>query len=84
VLILAVLAEVITNLVKTLIPNLDKNYITTAAGLIGIMLSWLTCVGIFSALGIPLKFMTVDYILTGIIISRGANIVHDIAKKLNL
>ncbi len=80
---LAVLSEIITNMVKTIVPNLDKVFITTVAGLIGIILAWLTNVGIFNTLDIPVKYILVDYILTGIIISRGANFVHDIADKLN-
>ncbi|HHT36463.1 MAG: hypothetical protein ACE3NC_09000 [Candidatus Wallacebacter cryptica] len=77
------LSEVITNFVKTLVPNLDKSYITTIAGLIGIILAWLTGVGLFSTLDIPVKYVAVDHILTGVIVSRGANIVHDLASKLN-
>lgn len=80
---LAVLSEIITNMVKTIVPNLDKVFITTVAGLIGIILAWLTNVGIFNTLDIPVKYILVDYVLTGIIISRGANFVHDIADKLN-
>lgn len=81
---LALLTEIITNFVKTLVPDLDKNYITTIAGLFGIVLTWLADVGIFMTLGIPLKFVLIDYILTGIIVSRGANLVHDLAKRLNV
>lgn len=83
VIALALLSEVLTNFVKTLVPNLDKAYITTIAGILGIMLAWLTDVGAFHDLGIPLKYPFLDYFLTGVIISRGANIVHDLAKKLN-
>jgi len=83
VLALAVLSEIITNLIKTLAPNLDKAYIPPIAGIVGIILSWLTSVGLFSTLGIPVKYALVDYLLTGVIVSRGANIVHDLADRLN-
>lgn len=83
VLAIALLVEIITNFIKQLVPNLNKNYITTVAGVIGITLSFLSCVGIFETLGIPLKFDAIDYFLTGIIVSRGANFVHDFSNKLN-
>ena len=83
VLALAVLSEIITNFIKTLAPSLDKSYIPPIAGIVGIILSWLTCVGIFSTLDVPVKYAVVDYILTGVIVSRGANIVHDLADKLS-
>ncbi len=82
-LLLAVLTEIITNMIKTIVPKIDKTHIPTIAGAIGIMLAWLTGVGLFNTLGIPLKIPTIDYLLTGIIVSRGANVVHDLAKKLN-
>jgi len=80
---LALLSEIITNFIKTLVPNLDKAYIPTIAGVVGIILSWLTCVGIFNTLDVPVKYVAVDYILTGIIVSRGANLVHDLADRLS-
>ncbi|NLY10583.1 MAG: hypothetical protein GX020_02675 [Firmicutes bacterium] len=83
VLTIAILVEIITNFVKKLIPSLDKQYITVIAGAIGIFLSWVTQTGIFSSLQIHVALHEIDYILTGIIVSRGANIVHDLAKRLN-
>jgi hypothetical protein len=62
---------------------LDKAYVTTIAGLVGIILATLTGVGIFATLDIPVKYAIIDYLLTGVIISRGANIVHDLASRLN-
>ena len=50
VLALSMLSEIITNFIKTLVPNLEKAYIPTIAGVVGIILSWLTCVGIFNTL----------------------------------
>lgn len=81
---IAFLDEVLTNFIKTLIPSLNRVYVPIVAGLVGIALSWTTNIGIFSALDIPIKSTILDYIITGILISRGANLVHDLAKTLNL
>ena len=80
---IAVLVEITTNCTKTLIPRLNKRYIPTIAGIIGIIVTWTTETGLLTLMEIPVQSMALDYILTGIIVSRGANIVHDIAKKLN-
>ncbi len=84
VIIIAMLVEVTTNFIKIIIPNLEKRYITIVAGLIGVLVSTVTGVGILGTLDIPVNFVPLDYILTGIIVSRGANLVHDFSKRLNL
>ena len=81
---IAFLDEVLTNFIKTLIPSLNRVYVPIVAGIVGIALAWTTNIGIFSALDIPIKCTLLDYIITGILISRGANLVHDLAKTLNL
>lgn len=83
VLAIALLVEITTNFVKKLVPNLDRQHITIVAGCIGIFLAITTRTGILKILEIPVQFPAIDYLLTGIIMSRGANIVHDLAKKLN-
>ncbi len=83
VIIIAILVEITTNFIKTIIPDLEKRYITIVAGGIGILVASLTGISILSTLDIPIAFQPLDYVLTGIIVSRGANIVHDLSKKLN-
>jgi len=81
---IAFLVEVLTNLVKALVPDLEKRYITIVAGVLGILIATITGTGILATLEIPVQFVYVDYFITGILVSRGANIVHDLAKALNL
>lgn len=83
VLTIAILVEVITNFFKYVNPQLEKRLLPILAGLVGVVLAWTTETSILTALEIPVKSITVDYLVTGIIISRGANIVHDVAKKVN-
>ncbi|HHY15370.1 MAG TPA: hypothetical protein GX521_04775 [Firmicutes bacterium] len=84
VLAIAFLTEVLTNTLKTAAPKLDKRYIPLMAGVVGVALAWSTGIGVLSTLRIPVRFLSLDYLVTGVIISRGANIVHDLAKALSL
>lgn len=84
VLAIAFLTEVLTNALKSAAPNLNRCYIPLAAGIVGVALAWSTGIGVLSTLRIPVRFLALDYLVTGIIISRGANIVHDLAKTLSL
>ncbi|MGI6148846.1 MAG: hypothetical protein GX195_08660 [Firmicutes bacterium] len=81
---IAFLVEVLTNMVKSLVPNLDKRHITLVAGVLGVLVAAITRTGVLHALEIPVQFDYVDYFITGVLISRGANIVHDLAKTLNV
>ena len=81
VLAIAFLTEVLTNTLKTAAPKLDKRYIPLMAGVVGVALAWSTGIGVLST---PVRFLSLDYLVTGVIISRGANIVHDLAKALSL
>lgn len=81
---IAFLVEVLTNTIKTALPNLNRQYIPFVAGCLGVALSWGTGVGLLSTLEIPVRHILVDYLITGVVISRGANIVHDLAKTLSL
>lgn len=84
VLAIAFLVEVLTNAVKTAAPNLNSRYVPLLAGVLGVALAWSTGVGILCILRIPVRYLVLDYLVTGIIVSRGANIVHDLAKTLSL
>ena len=81
---IAFLVEVLTNMVKSLVPNLDKRHITLVAGVLGVPVAASTRSGVLRALDISVQFDYVDYFITGVLISRGANIVHDLAKTLNV
>ena len=81
---IAFLVEVLTNAVKSVVPNLKNRHITIVAGVLGILVAFMTRTGVLHALEIPIQFDYVDYLITGVLISRGANIVHDLAKTLNI
>ncbi len=88
-LVTAILSEGIWEILKKLIPGKVKeslkNYINLIGSLaIGILIAFITDVNIFSMLNIDFNWHAVGVILTGILISRGSNYMHDIIKKLNL
>ena len=78
ILILSVLVEAATNGIKALIPALkgDKSRIISVC--LGILLTTTTGIGILENLNIAIKFEIIDQLITGIIISRGSNAIHDI------
>lgn len=61
--------------------KIDVNRIGTV--LVGILLALLTGMDIFKALGMPLYVPLVGNILTGLLLSRGANFMHDIIGSMN-
>lgn len=84
VMAIAFLVEVLTNTIKTAIPKLNRQYIPLIAGCLGVTMAWGTGIGVLTTLEIPVRHVLVDYLVTGIVISRGANMVHDLAKTLSL
>ena len=78
ILVLAVIVEVVTNGVKAAFPILKGNHSRLVAAVIGALLCVTTKIGILSNLEIQVKYQLIDYIITGIVISRGSNAVHDI------
>ncbi|MEW6243913.1 MAG: hypothetical protein AB1497_06595 [Bacillota bacterium] len=82
VIVLAVIVEILTEILKTLLPVIQGNACRYAAALIGIGLALGARVGIFEAFGMPLSSPFLDYLVTGLLISRGSNLVHDIMSRL--
>ena len=78
ILVLAVIVEVVTNGVKAAFPVLKGNRSRLVAAVLGALLCITTKIGILSNLEIQVKYQLIDYIITGIVISRGSNAVHDI------
>jgi len=83
IMVLAVIVEVLTNGVKSIFPFLKGNSSRFIAAAIGILICFYTNIGIFSRLQIVVNYEHIDYIITGIIISRGSNAVHDIISVFN-
>ncbi|AZO95059.1 hypothetical protein GM661_08480 [Iocasia frigidifontis] len=80
--LLAVIVEVVTNAIKGAMPFIkggeNKNGSRIAAAVVGIILCISTHIGILQKFDIGISQPIIDYIITGIIISRGSNAVHDI------
>jgi hypothetical protein len=80
---MAVIVEVVTNGIKSALPFIkavnNKNGSRITAAIVGIVLCITTNLGILNRLRIDISIKLLDYIITGIIISRGANAVHDIS-----
>ncbi|MFW5985862.1 MAG: hypothetical protein ACOCQH_00730 [Halanaerobiales bacterium] len=82
VVFLAVIVEVVTNAIKAVLPFVkggeEKKGSRITATVVGITLCITTNVGILSRVNITINYEILDYVITGIIISRGANTVHDL------
>ncbi len=81
VILLAVIVEVVTNWIKAAFPVLkgeNGNGSRIMAAIVGVLICTSTNIGILTKLNIQVHFLIIDYIITGIIISRGSNAVHDI------
>ncbi|MBN1668026.1 MAG: hypothetical protein JW862_13105 [Anaerolineales bacterium] len=84
------LAALLEAVVQTLKPIWEPEkrsvdfYVTLAVGLvISVGANYLADLDLFAAVGVPLvKAAWVGVILTGILVSRGANVLHDIFKLL--
>ena len=79
--IIAILVEAIVENIKTTYED-GINGTRIIALILAIVICILTQTGIFLLLGIDFTLPIVDYILTGIVVSRGANFVNDIISKI--
>ena len=78
---LALLTEVSVDVVKTLFPAV-RNWRSQAASVVmGISLALLTETGMLTVLGIDIPWFWLDYVLTGLAISRGSNFIHDFLSR---
>ena len=87
ILILAITVEALIQYVKTIIKMLeDKQYKTfatqVAAILIAVFISFAAGVDVYSLVGISFAVSWLGTLLTGIVISRGANYTSDFIKRI--
>ena len=82
VLVIAILAEAVWETLKMAWQGNKFSIDKLGALVIGIIVAVCAQVDLFSMFGVVLAYPIIGYILTGIIISRGANFVHDLLKKL--
>lgn len=81
---LAIIVEFSTEIFKSLLPSVRGQLSRLAAILIGMILCLSTRSGILASFNIHPLYPQIDYLLTGLIISRGSNIIHDLVSKLNI
>ncbi|MCI6277650.1 MAG: hypothetical protein MR639_13070 [Clostridium sp.] len=83
VLILALIAESIWETLKMIWNKGKVSVDRIGAILVGILLSVLTGTDIMELVGVPMFIPYIGTILTGVLISRGSNFVHDIMNNMN-
>lgn len=79
--VIAILVEAIWENIKTIWEG-GININRIGALVLAIVICILAKVDFFSMVGIGLSFPIVAYILTGIVVSRGANFVNDLFGKI--
>ena len=78
----ALLVEAIWETLKLVWKDGKANVNTIGALVVGILTAILAKLDIFSMQGISLSIPVVSYVLTGVLISRGANFIHDLFNKI--
>ena len=78
----ALLVEAIWETLKLVWKDGKANVNTIGALVVGILTAILAKLDIFAMQGISLTIPVISYILTGILISRGANFIHDLFSKI--
>lgn len=79
---IALLVEAIWETLKMTWQEGKVNINTIGALIVGIAVSILAKIDIFAMQGITLSIPLIGWILTGILMSRGANFIHDLFNKL--
>lgn len=79
---IALLVEAIWETLKMVWQEGKININTIGALIVGIAVSILAKIDIFAMQGISLSIPLVGWILTGVLMSRGANFIHDLFNKL--
>ena len=82
--IVAILVEAIWENLKMIWEKGKFSINRIGALLISIIVCVLTNMNLFELVNIPIEIAFVDSILTGIIVSRGANFVNDLFTKINV
>lgn len=79
---IALLVEAIWETLKMVWQDGKANVNTIGALVVGILISILAKLDIFAIQGINLTVPLIGYVLTGILLSRGANFIHDLFNKI--
>ena len=83
IIVLAFLVEAVWSNLRMIWDSNKFNWNNLGALVVSILVAVFTGVDVFPALGISTLIPYVGSILTGILISRGSNVVFDVLKKIN-
>ncbi len=81
---IAVVAESIWETIKMIRNNGQLNWDRIGALIIGLLIAIGTGADLFQLMEIPFRFPYIGTILTGLLISRGANFMHDLFMALKI
>lgn len=81
--IIAVLVEALTEVFKSIFKNgrLDRSSILSIV--VGLILAFTINLDLFVAIGLVPTIPFIGVVATGLLISRGANTVHDVISRIN-
>lgn len=80
--VLAVMTEFLTEMIKDNIPFAHKIPGKWIAAALGIMICFLTDNGLLAIVGGYSRFPYLDYLITGLMISRGSGVIHELIDSL--
>jgi hypothetical protein len=83
ILILSIIGEAIWETLKMFWQEGKISKDRIGALVVCIIIVWSTDLDIMTTLGIPVKVKIIGIVLTGILISRGSNFVHDLFSSVN-
>lgn len=78
VLLVALIGEAVWETIKMIWQQGKVNIDKIGALIIGILIAIFAKVDILNMIGIPMSIPYIGYLFTGILISRGANFLHDL------
>lgn len=81
--ILALIGEAVWETLKMTWQNGKLNTDRIGALVVGLLLAFGSGIDLMKAFGVPVVIPYLGIILTGLLISRGANFVHDIVSSVN-
>lgn len=82
IVILSIMVEVVTEVIKSIVPGIRGEWSRLAAALVGVLICVLSKIGILQVIGVTMGFPPVDYAITGLLVSRGSNAVHDTMTRI--
>ncbi len=83
ILILSIIGEAIWETLKMFWQEGKISKDRIGALIVCIIIVWSTDLDIMTTLGIPVKVKIIGILLTGILISRGSNFIHDLFSSVN-